>query len=162
VIHCTSLWKLKSKTYIILDPNQPSFSSPLIELMKKFIPDIDLILFNNTLYDSENYEEKRDCLDLSIKIGLEINVKQNVLNKEELVTHIYEMFCNNCKASHLLRTTFSPDYLQLINRELHTTSTINRQYIFNFIKKVSKQTVGKRDRSRSEKDKVKLKEKDDQ
>jgi hypothetical protein len=97
MIHCTTLWKIKPKTYIILVPNQPSFSFPLIELMKKLIPDIDLILFNNPLYNSENYEEKRDCLDLSIKIGLEINLKQNYLKKEEVWIHIVEMFCNNCK-----------------------------------------------------------------
>jgi hypothetical protein len=92
--HTIALWKKRDTELVLIDPSQKSYSDHLLDQIKLIFKNITT-LSCNTLYgvaiykDNEDtgysdYHDKkpkpRDCVDIAVKVGFELNEQQKLQN----------------------------------------------------------------------------------
>ncbi len=93
--HTVVLWKKTDAEIVLIDPSKQSFSSFLKDILPSegikielpHLPSKDGVLYgiNNADYDNKGKIKKRDCIDIAVKIGFELNELQKELNDVNII-----------------------------------------------------------------------------
>lgn len=96
--HCIALWKEKDTLYLI-DPSNSNFSSPLIEEIKliwgsdSVVKSIEGVLYGNGKKPVGRIDgTARDCIDIAVKIILEMSYQTEENAKKKVISRLDETF----------------------------------------------------------------------
>lgn len=148
--HTIALWKKKDAEFVLIDPSNVSFSSDIAKILKinsMSVPGNQVYFPGNSKTGYSNYAEvlpkTRDCIDISVKIGFELNeLQKQQVGIKDIENNLLANIANTKAANKLVRAIGLD---QCYVRELQSTSqeirTKTRSTIFengNFIKSMSR------------------------
>lgn len=146
--HTILLWKKTDSTIFVIDPNQKTFSDFVVQTLQALGEDINnepalSTTFYKNNYLLENGEPKigsgagymRDCIDIAIKVGFELNRLVGPGNSdEEILKRLYAKLSNEAignnlsKALNSVRDAHSTDQNKVANAESIQTFLNDAKY----------------------------------
>lgn len=95
--HSVVLWREQDQ-FFLLDPSSSTFSSKLVDeignIVKKSVQTIDGVLYGTGEKNiGRNEKDARDCIDIAVKIILELYYQTNIFPKKDIKNKIKDTFC---------------------------------------------------------------------
>lgn len=139
--HCIALWKEEGKLFLI-DPSNSNFSSPLIEEIKiiwgsdEVIKSIDGVLYGNGKKPVGRIDgTARDCIDIAVKIILEMSYQTEEKEKKKVIARLSETFTQLSTEKKFTKHFIKDSDRQL--RELTATSADIRHMALKVAKAIA-------------------------
>jgi hypothetical protein len=149
-IHTVALWKKRDKEIVLIDPSNTNFSSEIAKTLKLksiTVPGNQIYFPGNDKTGYSAYNEirprPRDCIDIAVKIGFELNeLQKQKIDIKEIEDKLINNIANTKAANKLVRALGLD---QCYIRELQSSSSQIREAARktiiedgNFIKSMSK------------------------
>lgn len=148
--HTIALWKKKDAEFVLIDPSNVSFSSDIAKILKinsMSVPGNQVYFPGNSKTGYSNYAEvlpkPRDCIDISVKIGFELNeLQKQQVGIKEIENILLDNIANTKAANRLIRAIgLDQCYVrefQSSNQQIRTESRNTILENGNFIKSMSR------------------------
>jgi hypothetical protein len=142
-IHSILFWKKTKDILMYFEPNKTNFSEHFIKLFEDYTKiELDKPTYNNnTIYKFDKakntiMQKSRDCIDLCLKMALEINEIQlkKQINYDQMSSIIVDKFTNNLK--NIINDKYKKAYIQFDGSsriEQYSTNRENRNFFNEFI-----------------------------
>ena len=109
--HTIALWKKKDNEFVLIDPSNVSFSSDIVKILKinsMIVPGNQIYFPGNNKtgysYYSEILPKPRDCIDIAVKIGFELNeLQKQKVDIKNIENNLLANIANTKAANKLIR-----------------------------------------------------------
>lgn len=148
--HTIALWKKKDNEFVLIDPSNVSFSSDIAKILKinsMIVPGNQIYFPGNNKTGYSDYSEilpkPRDCIDIAVKIGFELNeLQKQKVDIKNIENNLLANIANTKAANKLIRAIgFDQCHvreLQSSNQEIRMVARKTITDDANFIKSMSR------------------------
>ena len=148
--HTVALWKKRDNELVLIDPSNVGFSSDIAKILKlnsMIVPGNQIYFPGNNKTGYSDYSEilpqPRDCVDISVKIGFELNeLQKQQVDIKDIENNLLVNIANTKAANKLVRAIgLDQCYVRELQSSNQKIRTETRYVILengNFIKSMSR------------------------
>lgn len=112
--HTVAIWKVNDKEYCVIDPNRDKFSEHLTKekpsILENSFPGLKFTQHTGDLYNTKDSPQKRDCIDIAVKVAFTINEQEKAGSTEDKIKeYVQNRFDINVMKNPFYKGPFSKD-----------------------------------------------------